>query len=53
MLWTISAILFVLWVLGLVSGGTAGLWIHLLLAFAVASLVLAVATSLPRPAVRG
>ncbi len=42
MLWTITIILFVLWVLGLVSGAQMGLWVHLLLVFALVSLVLAV-----------
>ncbi|MGQ0504628.1 MAG: lmo0937 family membrane protein [Myxococcaceae bacterium] len=43
MLWTITLILFVLWVLGMVSGSTMGLWVHLLLLFALVSLILAVA----------
>ena len=43
MLWTITVILFVLWVLGLVSGAQMGLWVHLLLLFALVSLVLALA----------
>lgn len=43
MFWTISVILFVLWVLGVVSGSTVGAWVHLLLLFALASLILAVA----------
>lgn len=42
MLWTITVILFVLWVLGLVSGATMGWWIHILLVLAVVSLILAV-----------
>ncbi len=43
MLWTITVILFVLWVLGMVSGGAAlGAWVHLLLVFSLVSLVLAV-----------
>ena len=42
-LWTITVILFVLWVLGLVSGAQMGLWVHLLLLFALVSLVLALA----------
>lgn len=36
-----SAILFVLWVLGLVSGALVGQWVHLLLAAAAVALVLA------------
>jgi hypothetical protein len=51
-LWTISGILFGLWVLGLLSGGTEGAWVHLLLAFAVVALALAALTTLPRQAVR-
>ena len=43
MLWTISAILLVLWVLGMISGSTMGYWVHLLLLFALVSLILAVA----------
>jgi hypothetical protein len=43
MLWTITVILFVLWVLGMISGSTVGAWVHLLLVFALVSLVLAVA----------
>jgi hypothetical protein len=35
MLWTISIILFVLWLVGLVSSYTLGGWIHILLVFAV------------------
>jgi len=42
MLWTITVILFVLWILGMVSGATMGWWIHILLVLAVVSLILAV-----------
>jgi hypothetical protein len=42
MLWTITVILFVLWVLGMVSGSTLGWWVHVLLVLAVISLILAV-----------
>ena len=35
MLWTITVILLVLWVLGLVSSYTLGGWIHLLLVIAL------------------
>jgi len=35
MLWTITIILFVLWVLGLVSSYTMGGWIHILLVLAI------------------
>lgn len=51
-LWTVSGILFGLWVLGLLSGGTEGAWVHLLLAFAVVSLALASLRSVPRQAIR-
>jgi hypothetical protein len=40
--WTMSIILFVLWVLGMISGSTEGLWVHVLLAMAVVTLILAV-----------
>jgi len=42
MLWTITVILFVLWILGIVSGAQLGWWIHVLLVLAVISLILAV-----------
>jgi hypothetical protein len=35
MLWTITIILFVLWLLGMVSGYTLGNWIYALLVLAV------------------
>jgi len=35
MLWTIAVILFVLWVLGLVTGYTLGAFIHVLLVLAI------------------
>jgi hypothetical protein len=41
MLWTITLILFVLWVLGMVSGAALGTWVHVLLVLAVVSLVMA------------
>jgi len=41
--WTMSAILFVLWVLGMISGSTEGQWVHLLLIFSMVTLILAVA----------
>jgi hypothetical protein len=37
-----SAILFVLWAVGLVSGSTEGHWVHLLLLFSMVTFVLAV-----------
>ena len=42
MFWMMSAILFVLWALGLVSGSTEGQWVHLFLLFSMVTLVLAV-----------
>ncbi len=39
MLWTITIILFVLWILGLVSGAALGNWIHILLVLAVIVLI--------------
>jgi hypothetical protein len=39
MLWTITIILFLLWVVGLVSSYTLGGWIHILLVFAVIVLI--------------
>lgn len=39
MLWTITIILVVLWLLGMVSGYTLGSWIHLLLVLAVIVLI--------------
>jgi hypothetical protein len=39
MLWTITIILVILWLLGLVSGYTLGGWVHLLLVLAVIVLI--------------
>jgi hypothetical protein len=39
MLWTITIILFVLWLLGMVSSYTLGGWIHVLLVLAVIVLI--------------
>ncbi len=39
MLWTITVILFILWLLGVVSGYTLGSWIHILLVLALIVLV--------------
>ena len=39
MLWTITIVLFILWVLGLVSIYTMGGWIHILLVLAVIVLI--------------
>ena len=42
MLWTITILLVVLWLLGMVSGYTLGAWIHVLLILAVVALILAI-----------
>jgi hypothetical protein len=39
MLWTITIILVILWIVGLVSGYTLGGWLHLLLVLAVIVLI--------------
>ncbi len=39
MLWTITVILFILWVVGLVSSYTLGGWIHILLVLAIIVLI--------------
>ncbi len=39
MLWTITIVLVILWVVGLVSSYTMGGWIHLLLVLAVIVLI--------------
>jgi hypothetical protein len=39
MLWTITIILVILWILGLVSSYTMGGWIHLLLVLAIIVLI--------------
>ena len=39
MLWTITIILFILWIVGLVSSYTLGGWIHILLVIAVIVLI--------------
>ncbi|AFL89451.1 hypothetical protein Terro_3233 [Terriglobus roseus DSM 18391] len=39
MLWTITVILLVLWLVGLVSGTTLGGWIHILIVLAIVSLI--------------
>jgi len=39
MLWTITIILFILWVLGLVSSHALGGWIHILLVLAIIVLI--------------
>jgi hypothetical protein len=42
MLWTVFAILLVLWLLGIVSANTFGGFIHVLLAVAIAAVLLRV-----------
>jgi hypothetical protein len=39
MLWTITIVLVILWILGLVSSYTMGGWIHLLLVLAIIVLI--------------
>jgi hypothetical protein len=39
MLWTITIILVILWILGLVSGYTLGGWVHILLVLAIIVLI--------------
>jgi hypothetical protein len=39
MLWTITIILVILWIIGLVSSYTLGGWIHLLLVLAIIILI--------------
>ena len=39
MLWTITIILFILWLVGMVSSYTLGGWIHLLLVLAIIMLI--------------
>jgi len=39
MLWTITIILFILWVVGIVSSYTLGGWIHILLVLAIIVLI--------------
>ena len=39
MLWTITVILFLLWLVGLVSGQTFGGWIHILIVLFIISLI--------------
>ena len=39
MLWTITVILFILWIVGLVSSYTMGGWIHILLVLAIIVLI--------------
>lgn len=39
MLWTITVILFILWLVGLVSGYTLSGWIHILIVLAIISLI--------------
>jgi hypothetical protein len=48
MFWTMAAILMVLWVLGMVSGATLGMWVHMLLVLALVSAIFALAQSSKR-----
>ena len=47
MLWTITVVLMVLWLFGMIGGYTMGAWIHLLLILAVISLIFAVIRRTP------
>ncbi|MFZ5468432.1 MAG: lmo0937 family membrane protein [Myxococcota bacterium] len=49
MLWTMAMILFVLWVLGMVSGAPLGMWIHLFLLSALVAALLALMGLARRP----
>jgi asparagine N-glycosylation enzyme membrane subunit Stt3 len=49
MLWTVFAILLVLWLLGIVSAYTFGGFIHVLLAVAIAAVLLRVLIQDQRP----
>ena len=40
MLWMITVLLLILWLLGMVSGYTLGSWIHVLLVLAIISLAI-------------
>jgi hypothetical protein len=42
MLWMITVLLIVLWLLGMISGYTLGSWIHVLLVLAVVAVILAI-----------
>jgi hypothetical protein len=42
MLWTISVVLVILWLLGIVSGYTMGSYIHILLVIAIITVLLRV-----------
>jgi hypothetical protein len=39
MLWTITIVLVLLWLVGLVGFPTLGLWVHILLVLAIVSLI--------------
>ncbi len=39
MLWTITVVLLVLWLLGVVGAYTVGSWIHILLVLAIISII--------------
>jgi hypothetical protein len=40
MLWTITIVLVVLWIVGLVGFPALGMWVHILLILALASLII-------------
>jgi hypothetical protein len=40
MLWLLTALLLILWLLGMVSGYTMGAWIHVLLVLAIIALAI-------------
>jgi hypothetical protein len=42
MLWMLSVLLLVLWLLGMVSGYTVGAWIHILLVLALVAVVISI-----------
>lgn len=44
MLWTITVILLVLWLLGLVGAYSVGAWIHILLVLAIISVLINLAS---------
>jgi len=48
MAWTVTALLFALWVLAMASGAELGAWVYLLLVFALVSLVVAAAGMMGR-----
>jgi hypothetical protein len=49
MLFTIAVILFVLWLLGMISSYTLGGWLHLLLVLAVIAVLVRIIAGRPGP----